>query len=128
MGSKPIIPISIPKNTENKPFQIELPVRELIQSREKPVNNVYSGGPKLSAILARKPAAKINIISLNVSPKTEEYKAIFIALTPLPCCANGYPSSTVAAAAGVPGVFIKIAVIELPKRDPLNIPSSIGIP
>ena len=47
---------------------------------------------------------------------------------PLPCWANGYPSRTVAAAAGVPGVLIKIAVIELPNKDPLNIPRSIGIP
>ena len=128
IGSRPIIPIIIPKNTENKPFHTEFPVRELMHKRENPVNRVYSGGPKFKAILARNPAAKINITSLKVSPNTDEYKAIFIALTPLPFCASGYPSSTVAAAAGVPGVLIKIAVMELPNRDPLNIPKSIGIP
>ena len=84
IGSRPIIPIIIPKNTDNNPFQIEFPVSELIQIREKPVNKAYSGGPKFRAILAKKPAAKINITSLNVSPKTEEYSAIFIAFTPLP--------------------------------------------
>ena len=66
------MPIIIPRKTENKPFQADLPVNELTHISEKAVNKVYSGGPKFSATAAKKPAATINIISLKVSPNTDE--------------------------------------------------------
>ena len=43
-----------------------------------------------------------------------ETVAIPKALPASPFCARGYPSKQVAAAAGVPGVLIKIAVIAPP--------------
>ena len=41
------------------------------------------------------------------------------ALPALPCSASGYPSSTVADEAGVPGVLIRMAGIDPPKMPPL---------
>ncbi|MPM94493.1 hypothetical protein SDC9_141639 [bioreactor metagenome] len=47
---------------------------------------------------------KIMITALMVPPIKEAITAIPKAFPAFPCCASGYPSNTVAAAPGVPGV------------------------
>ena len=81
---------------------------------EKRMSAKNSGGPNLRANEAMKPVKKINAMLDTKSGKHEEYNAICNALFAWPFCANGKPSKTVHAAAGVPGVFIKIAGIEPP--------------
>jgi hypothetical protein len=73
-----------------------------------------SADPNFKAKLARNPANKIREILEIKSATQEEYKAISNARRASPFLAKGYPSSTVHDAAGVPGVLIKIAVIDPP--------------
>ena len=54
---------------------------------------------------------------------TLAYSAIFVALSGRPFRASGNPSSAVAAASGVPGVFIRIAGIAPPNSPPFMIPT-----
>ena len=53
------------------------------------------------------------------SATQEAYNAISRALLASPFFARGYPSNNVHDAAGVPGAFIKMAVIEPPYIPPL---------
>ena len=72
----------------------------------------YSGGPNFSASLTNGTANKTSAIVPIRPPVTEDTIDIPKALPGSPFLHIGYPSTTVAAAAGVPGVPIQIAVIE----------------
>ena len=86
--------------------------------REKSISTEYSAGPNFSAYLAIGCAIRIRIILENRHPKAELNRAVFIAFPAFPFLASAWPSATVAAAAGVPGVPIRTAEI-----DPPNVPA-----
>lgn len=67
-----------------------------------------------SAQLASTGERNISTIMLSVPPLKEENVAALNASPAFPCFVSSYPSMAVAAAAGVPGILSKIAVIEPP--------------
>jgi hypothetical protein len=73
-----------------------------------------SGALNFRAMLARVGAIKISIMPLIMPPPKEATVEIPKALPDSPLRVKGYPSKTVAAADGVPGVLIRIAVMEPP--------------
>jgi hypothetical protein len=78
---------------------------------------VYSGGEKLLANLASVGAATIKTNPPNSPPSADAEIAMPIASEARPLCAIGYPSNSVAAASGVPGIRSRIAEID-PPHDP----------
>ena len=71
------------------PFVSDWEASAAIRVNEKTTMAVNSGGPNLRAMLANGAASRINMMSENVSPKIEEYSAIFMAFPGLPCWASG---------------------------------------
>jgi len=88
----------------------------------------YSGAPKLSATLLKRGEIQNNIIDEKIPPKVDAIVDIPSALPASPLRFMGYPSKVVAAELAVPGVFIKIAVIDPPYMAPQNTPRSIKTP
>src|SRR4030042_928538 len=82
--------------------------------RPNEANAKYSGAEKRRAKLARIGAKKAKHSAVKVPPTPEEIVAMPMALPASPFCAMGYPSKTVAAAAGVPGVLIRIEAMPPP--------------
>ena len=76
-----------------------------------------AAGPKATETRAKAGAAKIRTASEKMPPNSEAKVAQPMARSALPARAIGYPSSTVAADCGVPGVLIRIAEIEPPYTD-----------
>ena len=74
----------------------------------------YSGAPNLRASLASCGEMRISMMALMVPPTQEEVVEIPTARPPSPRAANCRPSIMVAAEAGVPGVPIRMAVMEPP--------------
>ena len=114
MGSRPTVAKKSPAAAEIMPLRGFFPDTVETMVRENSTSMAYSEGPNLRAMLARKPATKIRIRSLKVSAMMDAYRAIHKAFRALPCLARGYPSRAVAAEAGVPGVFMSIAVMDPP--------------
>ena len=112
--SLPTVEIKIPNAPAIK-FLIGLP-SPIDASIVKPkiANAKYSGWPNSYASWARIGAKKTRIITLKIPPTVLETVAIPKALPASPFWAKGYPSKQVAAAAGVPGVLIRTAVIAPP--------------
>jgi len=85
----------------------------------------YSSGPNLRANLANCGAINIKQKVEIIPPVAEAIVATPIAFPASPFWDKGYPSSTVAAAEGVPGIERRIADIDPPYIAPQNIPQSI---
>ena len=100
-----------PKNPAIQPFKGSLGAVNVPQIMiPKIVNQKYSNEKKLRAAFPMIGVKTANIIIPNNEPRKEPVVAIPMASPALPCCASGYPSTVVAALAGVPGILIKIAV------------------
>ena len=116
--SIPIIDTKIPNIAPIIPFAT-FPFDTLAMiERPKIAMQKYSGGPNNLVIFAILGAANSNTNALNVPPTNDAYNAIVNAFSGLPFFVIGYPSRSVAAFAGVPGVLIRIAVIEPPYVPP----------
>ena len=74
----------------------------------------YSAGPKLSATRAIRSARSMSSTQEMMPPAKEAMAAMDSASEALPCIASGFPSRSVAAEEGVPGVRIRIAEMEPP--------------
>ena len=61
----------------------------------------------------------IMTIRLKIPPKTDTITAVPSAMDALPCLVIGWPSSTVAAADGVPGMPRRMAETEPPVMPPI---------
>ena len=59
-------------------------------------------------------------------PKNDEAFATKMAKPPLPCLASGCPSMAVAAEAGVPGMFSRMADWQPPEMAPMYTPTRIS--
>ena len=112
--SCPTSAIKIPTMPPIRPLMMLSPEILAMMLSPKNVMQKYSGGPKVCATRAMAGEAKRQISALTMPPKNEAYSAICSAFKDFPCNVMGYPSSVVAALAGVPGVLIKIAVMEPP--------------
>ena len=88
-GSRPHVLRNIPKAAAIIPFVSDLPASAAINVKEKIIIEVNSGGPKVNAMAANGAANRISMQSENVSPQTDEYSAVFIALSGLPFFVNG---------------------------------------
>ena len=124
VGSRPTVASNRPRLPDMSPLIIDLPATPATIVREKIISMAISGGPNRRAMEARGAATAMSTRSEQKSAKVEEYLAILSAFTPLPCLVRVYPSRTVHAEAGVPGVFRRMAVIEPPKIPPLYAPTS----
>jgi len=113
-GSKPIVVIINPNIPEIKPFKIDFPETVIMMPRPKKAKAKNSGGPNFKAILAICGEQKVIIKALINPPKKDAMVAMPIAFPANPFLPITYPSNTVAAAEGVPGIPIKIAEIDPP--------------
>ncbi|CAI8405572.1 MAG: Uncharacterised protein [Rhodospirillaceae bacterium] len=110
--SAPMVDSQTP-NTPPIKFFIAPPALILASiDRPKIVSAKYSGGRNSYATLANRGAAKHNTITDTTPPKVEDTTATPRARPASPRWASGKPSKVVAAAAEVPGVLIRIAVID----------------
>ena len=98
----------------NKPFIMFLAETLAIIVKPNKANAKYSGALKRSAKSAKIGATAINTMVLINPPIKEATAAMLNAFAAKPLMAMVCPSNTVAAEAGVPGVFNKIAAIEPP--------------
>ena len=77
---------------------------EMMTDKPKIASVKNSAGPNFSAIFEMSGDKNVMTSAPMIPPLKEENKAIVNARPGSPFCPIGYPSSTVAAAAGVPGV------------------------
>ncbi len=96
------------------PFSGDLPVRVTVTESPKTARAKYSGALNRRAKLARIGAKKVRQRAVKVPPIPEAIVAMPMALPAMPFWARGYPSNTVAAAAGVPGVLIRMEAMPPP--------------
>jgi len=120
--------MSNPKIPEIKPLMVDSLETLAIAVKPNIANIVYSGGPNFKATLAKRGATVIKTRTLTIPPKTDAVVARAMAFPVSPFWLMGYPSSTVAAAAGVPGIPKVIEVIAPPYTPPINSPSSEIMP
>ena len=97
-----------------RPFRGDRPARVTTTESPKTARAKYSGALNRRAKLARIGAKKVRQRAVKVPPMPEATVAMPIALPANPFWAMGYPSKTVAAAAGVPGVLIRMEAIPPP--------------
>ena len=95
-----------------------LPLTDAIIDNPNNANAKYSGAPKLNATLLICGEKNSRQSALTTPPKVDATNAISNAFKGCPFFAMGYPSKRVAQAPFVPGVLIKIALIEPPKFEP----------
>ena len=100
------------------PLISERPEIEMMTERPKIASPKYSTGPNSSATLETKGDAKVMINAPTTPPKNEANSAMAMARPASPRFAIGYPSMTVAAAAGVPGVLMRMAEMAPPYMAP----------
>ena len=103
-----------------------LPLTEAITDSPNTARAKYSGAPKWMAILLICGAKNRRHNALTSPPKVDAARAMSRAFLVFPFFDRGYPSSRVAAAAFVPGVLIRIAVMEPPKFEPKKMAVSIS--
>lgn len=127
IGSSPIVAIRRPKKPAINPLTSDFPETLAIMVRPNIIRAKYSSGPNLRANRANCGAINIKQKVEIIPPVVDAIVAIPIAFPASPFWANGYPSSTVAAADGVPGIEIRIADIDPPYIAPQNIPQSMTI-
>jgi hypothetical protein len=104
------------------PFQILFPLTLAMTDNPNSARLKNSAGPKFIVNSAIMGEANKRTNVLNNPPKVEAVKAIIKAFFAFPSRASGYPSNIVAAAALVPGVPIRMALIEPPNSPPQKIP------
>ncbi|MPM66177.1 hypothetical protein SDC9_113084 [bioreactor metagenome] len=114
VASWPTIEIRMPRHPAMIPLSIFFPLTPAIIEIPKTARVKYSAGPKNRVTFAIGGAANSRTIALTTPPKTEAYRATIKADFARPFFARAYPSITVAAAFGVPGVFMSIAEIDPP--------------
>ena len=124
----PTVPIKRPKAAVMSPLMSDFPEMEMMTDKPNIASAKNSAGPNFNAIFEMSGDKKVITRAPMIPPLKEENKAIVNARPGSPFCPIGYPSSTVAAAAGVPGVWMRIAAMEPPYIPPQNIPSSIATP
>ena len=113
--------IRIPKQPLMIPFNRLSPLTEAITESPKIASAKYSGAPKFIAIFPIWGAKNNSQHALISPPTVDAVSAVLSAFPGNPFRQQGYPSKSVAAAAFVPGVLIKIALIEPPKLEPKKI-------
>ncbi len=91
----------------------------MITLRPKIASAKYSTGPNSSAKPEMRGDMKIMTAQPMMPPMNDEKSDIAIALPAIPFLHIGYPSRIVAAAAGVPGVRIRIAEMAPPYMAPV---------
>ena len=106
-SSRPIRPAMIP-------LSIFLPEMLAMMVRPNTARQKYSGGPNFRASLASWGATQISTKALMVPPIQEAKVERPMARPPSPRAVNCRPSIMVAAEAGVPGVPMRMAVMEPP--------------
>ena len=114
MGSIPTQETSNPSIPAISPLIWFLPLMLEMIVRPNRASAKNSGAAKLRAKLEIFFATRISTSALTTPPKTEAFSAMSSAVPAFPAWARGYPSSAVAAEAAVPGVLIRIAVMEPP--------------
>ena len=110
-GSMPIMAISSPRQAEMQPFNKAPSAREATMVKPKKPRAKYSGALKSSAKLASCGATVVKTKQENTPPIKDAQVVISRAFRDCPFSVSLGPSSMVAAAAAVPGVLTKIAVI-----------------
>ena len=113
---------SSPTKPEISPFRkslLELAIRVSPNSARAK----YSGAWNFSAHFASTGEMAMRQIPLKIPPVTEAIRATVMAFPAFPFWARGWPSRDVAAAEGVPGVWIRIAGMEPPYMEPQKIPA-----
>ena len=128
IGSRPTVERSRPIRPAMIPLSMFFPEILAMTVRPNRASVQYSGALNFSASLASCGASRIRMIALTVPPSQEETVEIPIARPPSPLSANLHPSSIVAADAGVPGVWINMAVIDPPYIAPKDMARSMAIP
>ena len=108
-GAKPIVPIRRPNNPDIRPLTKVPEERVTMINKPNRVNANISAGPNINENLANGGDKKRSTKPETVAPKTEPTMDALKAFAAFPCCANLYPSRTVAADAAVPGMFNTIA-------------------
>ncbi len=121
MSSMPTRERRTPIHPERSPFQISEPLTDEMMDSPKTASVKNSAGPKLIVNSATAGAPTRRTIALKIPPNVDATSAIIKAFLAFPCFARGYPSSIVAAAAFVPGVPIRIALIDPPNSPPQKI-------
>src|SRR6056297_2005478 len=94
-----------PSNAESAPRSRLSPETPAMMVRENRISAKNSGGPKLSAKDARKPAKKMSARFETKSAVQDAQSAMPSARPASPRSASGWPSRMVAEEAGVPGVL-----------------------
>ena len=103
-----------PKHPDRSPFKSDLPEMLAIMLMPKKASANVSGALNFRAMFARIGEMTISKRPLIMPPPKEATVEIPKALPDSPLFVKGYPSKMVAAAEGVPGVLIRIAVMEPP--------------
>src|SRR5579872_7535252 len=100
-----------PNDNPTKPFSIEWPDSDEIKLRPRTAIAKYSAGPNANAIDASEVAVTISNSVLTIEPNAALRMDNVSAAPASPRSRIGYPSSAVIAAAGIPGVFTRMAGI-----------------
>lgn len=105
---------SSPSSMTINPFIRFSLARLAMMVRPKTASEKYSGAPKESATSARGSEKANRTTAPSMPPMLEATTEVVSARPGLPCRVSSWPSIMVAAAAGVPGVPMAIAVMEPP--------------
>ena len=119
IGSRPIWATNSPRKPAIHPLSAlsrEVSVPQI--ATPKAASKKNSQAPKFRAACVSRGVSVSRKRTLMTVPSMEAVMAITIAEPALPCLAIGNPSTAVAAEAGVPGMFSRIAVCAPPEMDP----------
>ena len=105
----PTIPSSSPNTAATSPLSMLPPERLPTMVKPKIAIRKYSGELNISDTFTSCGARKSRATALITPPVTELILDTPTAFRPFPCLVSSYPSMAVAAEAGVPGVWIRIA-------------------
>ncbi len=112
--SVPTVAINRPKAADIKPFSVDSFAMLEMVARPRIPKAKNSGGPNLRAIDAKRGAPRMRTIALNIPPRVDDTMANPMASAVLPDFDMGYPSRSVAAATGEPGIPKVMEVIAPP--------------
>ena len=114
MTADPIVDRNRPTKPPINPLSVLPFDKTAISESPNIASQKYSTGPKLKATVANGGATIKSASAPTIPPKADAKQEIVTARSPSPRFAMGKPSSDVAMAAGVPGVFTRIAAYAPP--------------
>lgn len=108
----------MPKNALTRPLEIDLPEIAMMTDSPNTASMNISPGPNDIAMPAIVGERNVITSAPMMPPQKEENIAMESARPACPFWHIGYPSSSVAAAAGVPGAWMRMAEIDPPYMPP----------